>query len=504
MSQIYNIYGDLNVQYSSTSVSLSSTTISGGTFYGTIDAKYIGSGNTPNWVTNQEFTYLSGLTGYAQTQINSKISKETPLLLYSGNNLSNNTRLISGGTNILTSSSSTYYTISAKIGSLEVGVVSLTTSGSSNYTLNNLNITGFESASHIKINPTKVIKITGLSGGTSGKMITITNVGQYLIILENLSTGSTSSNRFSLNNGEGWYLLPNNSISLIYDTSQSYWINIYNTYRRGLSFFEDFYGLTTSFTPATTTTSLPSFNIYGTADSITKGMSYRQDTSSINGCLKMGQIGTGSLPSTPARIRVGLPSGAFSGYDTNTGTTLLCATKLIISNRTAFNYGPLINPVLTFGTENNSVTLPYTATTNNNTTPPSLSGGSYWLLDYSGNPNYLRYVVQTTGNSTQILTSTLPVTSLISVPSEITNKILGVYVLPTSGDTLGSSTFFWADLTGSVENYVIEPPITHTGGTITGNLGINYYSGYNYQNATNLDSSMSALIDFLGFTLTKL
>jgi hypothetical protein len=51
---------------------------------------------------------------------------------------------------------------------------------------------------------------------------------------------------------------------------------------------------------------------------------------------------------------------------------------------------------------------------------------------------------------------------------------------------------------------VIEPPITHTGGTIAGNIGINYYAGYNNSGAPNPDTSQGVLSDFLGFTLTKL
>jgi hypothetical protein len=497
MSEIYNVYGSLNVQYSATSTSVSATTISGNTFYGTIDAKYIGTGNTPNWVTNQEFTYLSGLTGYVQTQINTKVSKQSPLLLYSGSNLSENTRLISGGTNILTSSSSTFYTISAKIGSLEIGVVSLTTSGDSNYALHNLNISGFESASHIKINPTKVIKITGLSGGTIGKMVTITNIGSYLIIFENLGTGSTSNNRFSLNNGEGWYLLPNKSISLIYDSSQSYWINTNSTFRRGLDQFDDFYGLPTGFQGQQTSYTLPYFSIAGVGSN--NQFQWRQDTSGPTGALKFGPIAAQNI----GRMRVGLPIGSYTNYGNNTGTTLLCVTKmnLIVS---AYATGPTNNTAVTFGIENNNLSLPYATTTNSNTTPPQLSGGSYWLYDYSGNPNYLRYVVQTTGNSTQISASTLPISVYnVSTPGGA-STILGVYVLPTSGNSLGSSTFFWATTSGISENYVIEPPITHTGGTISGNIGINHYYGYNYIAVATLDQASAVLTDFLGFTLTKL
>jgi len=509
MSQLYNIYGNLLVNGSATSNSLSSTTITASTFYGAIDAKYIGTGATigsiPNIVTNQEFTYLSGLTGFAQTQINTKAPIDSPFITYSASNRLQNYKIISGGTNILTGISNTHFSISAKIGALEVGVVTITTSGDSNYSLNNFNPNGLSAATQIIIIPQNVIKISGISGGTSGRYLTITNSGNYPIIFENLGTGSSSSNRFKLTNDESWLLTPNKTINLVYNTTILNWIPVLTLNKRGVDTFDDFYSVTTSrdTNPTSTPQSTPFYYIYGVGSGPSTSTGCRVwQQSCANACIEMARyvsssasppLGVGPNPTT--RLRVGLRNG-FNSYESTSGTGFLMLTLASTVNG-GFNVST-DNYAITFGTENNYLVTPYTAATSMNTTLPQFSGGSFWLMDVSGNSQFARYIVQTTGNTSQVQTSSL---SLDSFKNNFTT--LGVYTIASGNTISGSSTFFWGQRNTSTlsENFTIDPPIIHTGGTINGYPGFNVYSSYNFGGGTLITSSSNAKLDFLAHSV---
>lgn len=505
MGQLYNIYGNLLVDGQSKSDSISATTITASTFFGSIDAKYIGTGTTigqvPNLVTNQEFTYLSGLTGHAQTQINTKATIDSPFITYSASNRLQNYKIISGGTNILTATSSTHFSISAKIGALEVGAITVTTSGDSQYSLNNFNPDGLSTATQIIIIPLNVIKISGISGGASGRYLTITNSGNYPIIFENLGTGSSSSNRFKLTNNESWLLTPNKTINLVYNTTISNWIPILTLNKRGMDTFDDFYSVTTvqSTNPTSSPQSTPFYFINGVGND-NSGPKTRQQ-GCANACIELCRnTGSASPPvgvavNSSNRVRVGLRNG-YNSYESTPGTGFLILTNGATGGG-GFNVST-DNYAITFGTENNYLVTPYTAATSMNTRLPQFSGGSFWLMDVSGNSQFARYVVQTTGNTSQIRTSSL---SLESFKNNYTT--LGVYTIASGNTISGSSTFFWGQRNSSTlsENFIIEPPIIHTGGTINGYPGFNVYSSYNFGGGLNMDTASRATLDFLAHSV---
>jgi hypothetical protein len=161
--------------------------------------------------------------------------------------------------------------------------------------------------------------------------------------------------------------------------------------------------------------------------------------------------------------------------------------------------GDLDNWVITFGTDNSNFSRAYSAMTNNKNTVPNLSGGSFWLFDYFVNPNYATYFVQTTGNSYISATSTFPLSSVTST----TLSTFGVYTVSQSGDSFGSSTFFWMTPTGNTQNFIIEPPITKTGGTINGFPSLNFYSAYNYSSDSNIENASKLVVDNLGINFIK-
>lgn len=508
MSQIYNINDNLNVVGNSKSISISATTISGVTFTGQIDAKYIGSGLTiydvPNLVTNQEFEYLSGLTGYVQTQINSKVPNSAPLIVYSASSSLNNERVLSAGTNIVTTSSSTNYTISAVIGGLEVGSILVVTGGNENYAVHNFNPPGWDESypnrsTNIRIQPLNVIKITGLSGGIIGRIVTLSNVGNYPIILENLSSESNSSNIFNFTNNISYFLLPKSSVTLIYNNITSQWNEIQGNYQSGFEIYDKVdnvpgvqfasYEITASFTPYSTKNFVIEINNGGVSNN--NGAGFRGDVTG------MRMYNTRSTSVTP-RIRVGANRfSKISSFQTGTSFTYLTSINNT-SGISGAGFLPGSNTAQIIGFENSFLTNSYSTLTSSNTTIPQCSGGTFWLIDYSGDPNNVRYVVQSTGNTSIVSASTL---ALSSVTGQ-TYYQLGVHYLNPSGNTNGWATFFYQLGSGP---WVIHEKINDNSMVIDGIAGNNLYGAYNQSSApSNTDNAPHLYTKYIGMSITDL
>jgi hypothetical protein len=84
-----------------------------------------------------------------------------------------------------------------------------------------------DKATHIRIGNTASIRITGLAGGTEGRIAILTNVTSgtsgELLILEDENASSTAANRFAFSDGMARFLMPGASIQLIYDSTSSRW-----------------------------------------------------------------------------------------------------------------------------------------------------------------------------------------------------------------------------------------------------------------------------------------
>lgn len=508
MSQTYNINDNLNVVGNSKSVSISATTISGITFTGQIDAKYIGSGLTiydvPNLVTNQEFEYLSGLTGYVQTQINSKVPNSAPLIVYSASSSLNNERVLSAGTNIVTTSSSTNYTISAIIGGLEVGSILVVTGGNENYAVHNFNPPNWDEsypnrATNIRILPLNVIKITGLSGGITGRIATLSNVGNYPIILENLSSESVSSNQFKFSTGKSFFLNPKSSVTLIYNNITNLWGEIQTNYQIGMDVYDEVnnvpgiqlasYELTFNNTPYSTKNFVIEINNGGVANN--SGAGFRGDVTG------MRMYNTRSTSTTP-RIRVGANRfSKISSFQTGTSFTYLTSINNA-SGISGAGFLPGSNTAQIIGFENNFLSNAYSSLTSSNTTIPQCSGGTFWLIDYSGNSNNVRYVVQSTGNTSIVSASTLALSSVTGS----TYYQLGVHYLNPSGNTNGWATFFYQVGSGP---WVIHEKINDNSMVIDGIAGNNLYGAYNQTvTPTNTDQAPHQYVRYIGMSITDL
>lgn len=90
-------------------------------------------------------------------------------------------------------------------------------------TENNYNPTGLSTANIARISSDAQRAITGLVGGTDGRLLTLVNVGSFEIDLSHDSAGSTAANRFFFPEAGSVLLLPNYALTLWYDATISRW-----------------------------------------------------------------------------------------------------------------------------------------------------------------------------------------------------------------------------------------------------------------------------------------
>jgi hypothetical protein len=98
----------------------------------------------------------------------------------------------------------------------------------------------------IRINSTNtnsIMSLGGLASPSAGRIVTIYNssTANNLIIIENLSTSSTAANRFRMTENLPYFLLPNRSVTFIYDGT--YWTQMSASKAGGFDFFDDATGL---------------------------------------------------------------------------------------------------------------------------------------------------------------------------------------------------------------------------------------------------------------------
>lgn len=82
--------------------------------------------------------------------------------------------------------------------------------------------TGLSDASVIRLSTDASRTITGLTGGASGRIMTLLNVGSNNAVLSNEDASSTAANRFALSGGN-ITLTSGQTITLIYDNTSSRW-----------------------------------------------------------------------------------------------------------------------------------------------------------------------------------------------------------------------------------------------------------------------------------------
>lgn len=223
----HRIYDPLIINSGWTSQSISATTISAGTFYGgSLSAVYVGNQN----VTNQEFIYLSGTTGYVQTQLNNLVNITEPLLTFQNSDVLSNERIFTATTNL---NFSVNDSVNISLNYPLIDFSSITVSLLSTQTaITNFNPSQWQEndnvrSTHIFFNSYVNSIISGLVGGTDGRIVILTNNTVSLIILEHLSSKCLINNQFKFANEKPIFLTNNRSITLIYNKSINKWVEMY-------------------------------------------------------------------------------------------------------------------------------------------------------------------------------------------------------------------------------------------------------------------------------------
>ncbi len=169
--------------------------------------------NGANWINDTDATGAGGGAptdaSYVTVAANSTLTNER--ILTAGKNISLN----DGG-------AGSPITLSSPISSLVVTSISHSPTGDQDdYSPSNWNGSEPSQATVLRINPNTSIRITGLAGGTEGRCATLRNISTFLIILCHETSASSSANQFSFADRMPRFLMPGDSIELVY--SDSFW-----------------------------------------------------------------------------------------------------------------------------------------------------------------------------------------------------------------------------------------------------------------------------------------
>lgn len=88
---------------------------------------------------------------------------------------------------------------------------------------NNYAPTGIGTASTLRVSASGAFNITGITGGSIGRLLLLENVGSFNITLTHDDASSTAANRFLLPGGASVVIAPNKSAAISYDATSGRW-----------------------------------------------------------------------------------------------------------------------------------------------------------------------------------------------------------------------------------------------------------------------------------------
>ena len=160
-------------------------------------------------------------------------------------------------------------------------------------------------ATTIDVSGSSSIKITGLAGGTNGRIAIIRNSSpDRLLILEDQSTLSSAANRFDFRNAV--FLVPNGSIHLMYDGASSRWEPLGSSANIGFNGFFDQYDDFLGGVSATGSIGIWGSAVSGSTTSTVQSSTYLQNTTER----PLGIIEASTGTSATGRAHIGSPSSA--------------------------------------------------------------------------------------------------------------------------------------------------------------------------------------------------
>lgn len=317
--------GSFNVAIGASALSLSLTSSNNTTvgFY-SLNKTTVGQNNTAigslagsDNISGSNNTFLGyntgiGLTfGNNNTFIGSNISVSggTTGSIYLSDG-SGNVRMMAnsdGKVGVNTTSPSTFLDINGDFSTRHSSVIDLTLSNYNNYSTNNTSYLVFRNTTGNEIT------ITGFSNGSTGKRITISNLGPDNIVLKHQDTSSSDSNRIITGNYENdLVILDNQTCDLIYDTIENKW-------RLSSSFFESALGM-----------EVEDFSTGTSYTSVSK-MIFRGGSITVPGGTATGVAVNGTQPI----VTVWVPAPSYVGYFT---PTLYSGTSRYITSPTLNSY----------------------------------------------------------------------------------------------------------------------------------------------------------------------
>jgi hypothetical protein len=284
------------------------------------------------------------------------------------------------------------WTVTAAVGDLPEISVSTANAREDNYAP-----TGWPGATDIvkviRINSTNtnyMMSLGGLASPSAGRIVTIYNAStaNNLIIIENLSTSSTAANRFRMTGNLSYFLLPNRSVTFIYDGT--YWTQMSASNTGGLDLFDDMTSGGSAFA-ASGSTSLHGILGSGTSAGI------RPDTVSTDGfgelSFSTGSTATG-FAAISSQIRRNGGNNAFAGYVGTNSIPYLVVSRVFITT-------------LATGAQDYRVHFGMNGTSSLPTNAPGI--GYLWL--YPGSAATFWDVASSNVTTTTTVTTSLPITA---------------------------------------------------------------------------------------------
>ena len=305
----------------------------------------------------------------------------------------------------------------------------------------------------------KVQVISGLTGGTSGRVVTITNTStDNLVILEFNSTNSLAANRFKFFGRGAYFLFPGDDVTLLHNGTQ--WSQFSGNMKNGHTLFDDMGGPNHGGTGIFTSY----FGEAGYGLATGTGALTRNETTSGTGIGTIG-LSTGSTATGMAKIvmngrsSTGVFGSATTGYD-----QFAVVTK--------FNVDVLPTVAQDYRFQTGLVA-------NSNSLNPSITGLMGWYCT-SANANWKCYTSTVGGTLISDVTSSVPVT--------LNAIVLGTYYPNIVGDTV----FFYSSdggMTYAVENRFVRVSNNYGGAPVVA-----------IQKTVGI-SNATANIDYIGLTL---
>lgn len=132
-----------------------------------------------------------------------------------------NERVFTAGQNVVVTDGGAGSTYTVAVGTQTFALNGIISPTGTTGTVNDYAPTSLSTAAIIRQTTTAATTLTGLTGGSSGRIIVFFNIGTHDIDFINESASSTAANRFSF--GVDYRLGPNKSIILWYDSTSSRW-----------------------------------------------------------------------------------------------------------------------------------------------------------------------------------------------------------------------------------------------------------------------------------------